>query len=754
MRPWLESFLQNHPVFHINALESLLAQPRGQGEQVPTLRGLINHLRKKGYIEGIRQRVFRSLLCPESDRGLDPYVLVSQLEPRAVLSNRAALHWHLRLPAPEQVHFLSRQIAHPWTYESRSYLPVQDALPEVAIETFWRGPYRIQVTTAERTLVDLLNRPDLESDRLQSWRDLQGLPLSEEAILLDYLERLQNRTLNAKVAYFLDMLPWDHFMRRHCLNHFGGTKHPLPKATIPWDQQYAAPSWTWDDQASTRPEWSLRIPDALTQLEALSTKDPAEVGSRTLYEPGTLTPWFLKADLKENFGFEGYREGQEALVKKVLAGEDALGILPTGSGKSLTYLQPSLLLNGPTIVISPLIALIDDQILEARSLHLNAFALNQANRAKSLPLVRDRLRDGKLHLVFIPPESWPWLIRTLPRLRTLARQIVVDEAHVVVEWGQDFRKAYRNLGRIREHCPAPILALTATATVRTQGEIIRGLKLKGVRPARHSVRKDNLSLHVAMAHLPEGNRIPEFLQKMKQADREDLRDAIFQARFGQLKTYLAERGNQRGIIYCNRKRDADKLAEELQNTGLGRVEAYHGDQKSRERFERLIAFKEGHIQIMVATVAFGLGVNLRDIGFVAHFGMPSSLDAYTQAIGRAGREDFPADCVLIHVEGEEAFLHWLAGLPSGGKAPNARTVRRRREQVRAVVDWINTKECRHHSLDQYFGIHDGLACLTRCDVCLEGLQKPSYPARGKPEDPEMETWNSEWSMAMDVELEP
>ena len=718
MRPWLDSFLLDHPVFHIQALEALLEQQGDLGEKVPTLRGLINHLRKKKQIKGIRQRVFRSLTSSAGARDPDPYLVVSQLEPKAVISHRAALHWHLGESAPTKVHFLSQQIAHPWPFGGKSYVPVQDSHPEVGVNTARIGNHQVQVTSAERTLVDLLNRPDLEDDRLETWKDLKRLRLSDEKLLMSYLECLENRTLNAKVAYYLDQQPLCDDVRRHCLHQFGGSKHPLPRTLVSWDQQQSAPGWQWNDGARIRSEWFLQIPEALVKLEQHSAGAPEEAGARTTFEPGTVSREFLEADLLENFRFEGYREGQEELVWKVLDGEDALGVLPTGQGKSLTYLQPSMLLNGPTIVISPLIALIDDQIMEARAFEgLNAFALNRANRDIDLPKVREHLRDGKLHLIFIPPESWPWLFRTLPRLRTLTRQIVVDEAHVLVEWGQHFRRAYRHLGRIREKCSAPVLALTATATIRTQGEIIRGLKLEGIKPRRHSVRKGNLTLRVERTALPDGRRIPRYLPCLTASEKSGLREVIYKARLKILKPYLAERPGVRGIIYCERKVDANLLASELQGSGVGPVETYHGDQTRGERLDRLMAFKKGDIQIMVATVAFGLGVNMKEIGFVIHFGMPTSLDAYTQAIGRGGRDDNPADCLVIHVDGEEAILNWLAALPIGGGYRSVRSIRRRKGQIQAVVDWLSTQKCRHASLDEYFGIKDGEPCGNRCDYC-------------------------------------
>lgn len=756
MRPWLESFLLEHPVFHIQGLENLLAQRKGLGEDVPTLRGLINHLRKKAQIEGMRQQVFRSLVSQPDAPTPDPYLIASQLEPSVVLSHRAALHWHLGWPAPDRVHFLSRQIAHPWAFDGRIYVPVQDRLPEVATKTFTLGNCLIQVTSAERTLVDLLNRPDLETDRLKTWRDLQCLRITDESLLQSYLERLANRTLNAKVGYFLDTLPEGHHLRSRCLDHFGGSKLLLPNYPVPWDQQQAAPTWEWNERAVLRPRWSLLIPEALADLEPPPAGDPAETGDRTPFDLEEISSEFLEADLWHTFQFKNYREGQEGLVWKVLNGEDAFGILPTGSGKSLTYLQPSTLLSGPTIVISPLIALIDDQIQEARAFGLNAFALDRSSRKEALSQVLDLLRSGKLHLIFIPPESWTWLFRTVPRLRTLTRQIVVDEAHVVVEWGQDFRKAYRHLGRIREQCPAPILALTATATLRTQGEIIRELKLVGIKPKRRSVRKENLTLHVERTGLPDGRAIPRHLRKLPKPALSELREAIYQSRLNILKPYLAARLATRGIIYCERKLDADLLAKELQGSSSGRVEVYHGDLSRVQRKERLLAFKKGKVQIMVATVAFGLGVNIDDIGFVVHFGMPTSLDAYTQAIGRAGRDNSPSDCLLIYVDGEEAFAIWRASHSPGGRSPLIRLKRRRKGQIQAVVEWLQESTCRHVSLDEYFGIESGPVCGTRCDTCIERsepLPRPQPKAVEVLKATEPDPWGTTWDFTYDVDLD-
>ena len=703
-------------MFHVEELEAARMARAGHDAHIPTLRGLINHLRKEGCIKGVRQRVFQSLVASTTSDPLDPWLTASRLDPRAILSHGTALAWHVGSPPPSPIHFLSIQIAHPWPKDSPTLVPVQGRFPGLGIMTASQNGHSIRITTPERTLVDLLRRPDLQTDRFATWEDFFRLPLKDDALLLTYLRAMRSRSTNAKVAYFLSHLEDHHPLRRSCLPVLGKEELPFPKHNAPWDYYTAAPDWP-SQGTEPRSEWSLRVPSDLAKMEIQGLTDPLADQGRTYFGDSEIGEGYLREDLEWNFKFTNYRPGQLLLVRRVLEGGDALGILPTGSGKSLAYLQPSSLLTGPTIVISPLIALIEDQVQEARKFKLNAFALNKNNREKALPEVRKHLEDQSLHLLFLPPESWRWLFNAIPALRIRTRQIVVDEAHVVVDWGRSFRSAYLRLHEIREKCEAPILALTATATRRTQGEIARALKLHGIKPQSYPVRKENLFL--AAEHLPFPSEMESMLRSgrlSRQAECE-IKDAIYEIKKTALLGALTCAGSFRGIIYCERKFEANKLALDLGKALKIRVETYHGDTEDALRTDRLVAFKKDEIQIMVATLAFGLGVNITDLRFVIHFGMPTSLDAYTQAIGRAGRDEVQAHCLVIHVHGEEHFLRKAVRFAKKGRAASKRVIRRRLGQIAEVLKWLDASKCRHQLLDTYFGIPVSQPCQTACDVC-------------------------------------
>lgn len=201
-----------------------------------------------------------------------------------------------------------------------------------------------------------------------------------------------------------------------------------------------------------------------------------------------------------------------------------------------------------------------------------------------------------------------------------------------------------------------------------------------------------------------------------QVERE-IKDAIYEMKTTALLSALIRAGSLRGIIYCERKAEADQLALDLQTALKVRVETYHGDTEDAVRTDRLAGFKDKRIQIMVATLAFGLGVNITDLRFVIHFGMPTSLDAYTQAIGRAGRDEAQAHCLVIHVHGEDHFLRKAVRFAKTGRASSKRVIRRRLGQIDDVLKWLDARSCRHQMLDTYFGVPASLPCRTACDAC-------------------------------------
>ena len=325
--------------------------------------------------------------------------------------------------------------------------------------------------------------------------------------------------------------------------------------------------------------------------------------------------------LRTTFGFAGFRENQEAVCRAVAQGRDALLVMPTGAGKSLCYQIPALARGGPALVVSPLIALMDDQ-----SARLSAHGLRAARIHSGIPREQARQAcreylDGTLQFLFLAPErlrvpGFPeMLARRTPSL------IAVDEAHCISGWGHDFRPDYRTLGEwLPILRPAPILALTATATPRVQADIVAQLRMQEPALFVHGFRRTNLALEVVEMPKPERNAF--------------------------LGRYLADAGTRPAIVYAPSRKAAEDLAAEL-----GRrfpAAAYHAglDQAVRERVQR--SFLAGELEVVVATIAFGMGIDKADIRTVMHAALPGSVEAYSQEIGRAGRDGRPSRAILLH----------------------------------------------------------------------------------------------------------
>ena len=337
------------------------------------------------------------------------------------------------------------------------------------------------------------------------------------------------------------------------------------------------------------------------------------------------------ATLRARFGYPGYRPGQEELVRAVLSGRDALGILPTGGGKSVCYQVPALLLPGMTLVVSPLVSLMADQVDRARRAGLTADRLTADRTPADREQVLALARAGQLKLLLVSPERL-----ATARFRALLPELTVsllavDEAHCISEWGHDVRPSYLDLGAARAIVHCPVLALTATATPRVRAEIARVLELRDPVRVVGSFDRPNLSWHVVPAR---------GLAAKRAALRGVLRGA---------------NGRGTALVYAGTRRTVEAVRDDLASLGL-RAEAYHAGLEPDERTRVQEDFMAGRAPLVVATNAFGMGVDRSDVRLVVHWQLPGSLEGYYQEAGRAGRDGAPARCVALH-DSDDALLH-------------------------------------------------------------------------------------------------
>ncbi|MGA1622034.1 MAG: DNA helicase RecQ [Synechocystis sp.] len=395
----------------------------------------------------------------------------------------------------------------------------------------------------------------------------------------------------------------------------------------------------------------------------------------------------LQPYLKHYFGYDRFRPGQAEIILHALSHRDALIIMPTGGGKSLCYQLPALLRSGITVVVSPLIALMQDQVEALQANGIGATFLNSTLQPAQVRERVKRLLNGEIQLLYVSPERL-LTPRFLDWLHTLDRQIglaalAIDEAHCVSEWGHDFRPEYRRLREVRQRFPQlPVMALTATATQRVQQDIIQ-----------------QLQLHNPFVHIASFNRTNLFYEVLESQPRK--LDHLVQ----KVKTLQGS-----GIIYCFSRKTVEQVSDRLLEAKIGAL-PYHAGLSNEVRAANQTRFIRDDVRVIVATIAFGMGINKPDVRFVIHYNLPKTLESYYQESGRAGRDGEPAQCLLYLNYGDIRKVEYIIEQKS---TPEEQRIAQ--QQLRQVLDYAEAEECRRTVQLSYFGEFFGGNC-GQCDNC-------------------------------------
>ena len=387
--------------------------------------------------------------------------------------------------------------------------------------------------------------------------------------------------------------------------------------------------------------------------------------------------------LNEVFGFKTFRPQQQEIVEKVVAGEDAFVLMPTGGGKSLCYQIPALCLPGTALVVSPLISLMKDQVDALRENGIAAACYNSALGEAEARRVLAELHSGSLKLLYVAPER---LLSDgfLERIKSLNISLfAIDEAHCVSQWGHDFRPEYAQLGILREIFPdIPVIALTATADAQTRADILGRLGLASATCYIAGFDRPNIRYTVAEKKKP----------------------------FNQLTTFLAGRKEEAGIVYALSRKRVEEVAKKLVVAGI-KAAPYHAGLPDKERHRVQEDFLRDNIKVVVATVAFGMGIDKSNVRYVVHYDMPKSIESYYQETGRAGRDGLPADALLLFGYGDVAIARGLIG--NGG---NEEQNRIELHKLNCMIGFAEAQTCRRRVLLGYFGERLEEDC-GNCDIC-------------------------------------
>lgn len=397
-------------------------------------------------------------------------------------------------------------------------------------------------------------------------------------------------------------------------------------------------------------------------------------------EPISLLPL-----LKQFFGFSSFRPLQEEIIRDALAGRDVLALLPTGGGKSLCFQLPALARAGLTVVVSPLISLMKDQVDALQASGVAATFLNSSlNSDESRARLRG-LHDSKFRLLYVAPERM-MLSGFLSDLRRWnVNLLAIDEAHCISEWGHDFRPEYRRLAELRQQfSDVPLMALTATATERVRQDIVKQLRLR--EPSRYvaSFNRPNLTYRVLAKSKP----------------------------YEQVLNFVNARANESGIVYCQSRRSAESISERLNDDGVV-AKPYHAGLEAKERSINQELFLRDEVRVICATIAFGMGINKPNVRFVIHHDLPKNVEGYYQETGRAGRDGLPSECLLLFSAGDAVKYSRFIDEVSDEKQRKIASA-----QLRQMVHFAESGECRRLALLRYFGEDSREANCGGCDNCL------------------------------------
>ncbi len=391
--------------------------------------------------------------------------------------------------------------------------------------------------------------------------------------------------------------------------------------------------------------------------------------------------------LRSVFGFASFRDGQAEIIEAILAGRDVLAVMPTGSGKSLCYQLPALLCDGLTIVVSPLIALMRNQVAQLRGYGIAAAALNSANEFYENRDIAEQIARGELRLAYIAPErlARPEILAMLKPAKVAT--VAVDEAHCISQWGHDFRPDYMNIATIRDELGArQTVAFTATADAATRADILGRLFPAPPELFVHGFDRPNLRLAMS----PRGGGR------------------------GQLVQFVGAHRCDSGIVYCSSRKATEELAAFLREQGINAL-PYHAGMEPADRSRHQDVFLQEDGVVMVATIAFGMGIDKPDVRFVCHANMPSTIESYYQEIGRAGRDGLPADTLTLFSIGDITLRR--RQIEESVSSDEQKRVDRMR--LNALVSLCESPQCRRQTLLRYFG--ETVGPCGNCDVCAGGV---------------------------------
>jgi ATP-dependent DNA helicase RecQ len=400
----------------------------------------------------------------------------------------------------------------------------------------------------------------------------------------------------------------------------------------------------------------------------------------------------LHQALKIHWGYDRFRALQLETIEAILNQQDSITLLPTGGGKSLCYQLPMILKPGETaLIISPLIALMEDQVNQAREKGFKAACLTSSQGIEERKATFEAYRKRELQLLYVSPERVlrPEFLEALQAHGTIA-YIAIDEAHCISQWGHQFRPEYQQLGHLRSYFPkASVHAFTATAPIPVVEDIERSLNLKEAQRLQASMYRSNLCLKVEERH----RKKIEFLEE-------------------QLLPYLLRKKGQCGLIYCLSRAQVEEIATLLQTNGI-KARGYHAGMAATLRQKNQQAFMSGEVQVMVATLAFGMGIDRSDIRFVVHTHAPKALEQYVQEAGRAGRDGLPSECILYTSPND--FYTWEKMMKQDEAGES---FQRSVQRLWHLQQYTESSECRHRMVLDYFGQHltTGYTC-TGCDYC-------------------------------------